>query len=91
MRHHAITAPCDSTTEIQITHQQVNMENQIKDRATTALANYKRHKRQTPYDNPTSDTSVQQLKRRRTNTYSSMCSTETKNEGIPINKAYKSS
>ncbi|PWA67511.1 hypothetical protein CTI12_AA317600 [Artemisia annua] len=82
IQQHAVGLPTHSTMQNQLTHEQTNIENQKKFKNKTSTMHYRNRKRQNTYEKPASDTSVQQLKRQHTNANSSMCSTETQNEGV---------
>ena len=71
MQIYPIHVTSNLTAETQVMPDQTSIQNQIKGKHKTPSANYEKHKRHIPYDNPSSDTSVQQLKRHRANVSSS--------------------
>ncbi|PWA86558.1 hypothetical protein CTI12_AA139620 [Artemisia annua] len=82
VQRHSAAVATHLTSEPQLPHQQNNIQNQRKVRSKTSATNYRSRKRQNTYENQTSDTSMEQLKKHRTNANSSISSTETQNEGI---------
>ncbi|PWA43640.1 replication protein A 70 kDa DNA-binding subunit [Artemisia annua] len=90
VQQHSVASAAHFTSGPQLPHQQSNIENQIQVRSKTSATSNRRRKRQNIFENQINDTSMEQLKKQRTNTNSLNSSTETQNEGLPINNLYTS-
>ena len=71
MQVYPVHVTSNLTTETEVMPDQTSIQIEMKGKHKTMSQNYQKHKRPIPCHNPSSDTSVQQLKRHRANVSSS--------------------